>query len=251
MNWWLIGGLVVLYIVIAKFADIVAGVANARYQQGRHEDAFQIFQKAEKVGKISLSNRMTYGYVALRLGNLREARRILTLCRDMTPRDSAGRKHVRNLLALVSWKEGDLQEAIEILEDIMASDFKNTQIYQNLGIFYNLAGEKEKALAFAKEGYEYNADDLIICDNLADAYAGMGEWEKAEEVYLDLMKKEPHFPEAYYGYGKTLIALGKVDEGKKYLEESLTKPFSYLSIRTKDEIIDLCKSYGIDTTQYE
>ena len=251
MNWWLIGGLVVLYILIARLADIVAGVANARYQQGRHEDALRIFQKAEKLGKLSLNNRMNSGYVALRLGNLKEARRILTICSGMTPRDSAPRKHVRNLLALVSWKEGDLEEAIEILEDIIDSGFYNTQIYQNLGIFYNLGDDKEKALAFAKEGYEYNGDDLIICDNLADAYAGVGDLEKSAEVYQALLEKEPHFPEAYYGYGKTLIAQGKLDEGKKYLEQSLTKTFSYLSIRSKKEIIELCKSYGVDTTQYE
>ncbi len=251
MRFWPIFVLILLYFLIARRGDVVAGVANARYRQGMYPKALRIFRTAEKIGKLSLENRMTYGYVCLRCGDLSEARRILQLCSNDTPRDSANRKQIRNLLALVSWKEGNLEEAIEILEDIIESGFKNTLIYQNLGIFYNLAEDKEKALAFAQEAYGYNADDPIICDNLADAYAGVGDWEKSAEVYKALVETEPRFPEAYYGYGKTLIALGKQEEGRDFLEKSLTKPFSYLSVRPKEEILELCKSYGIDTTQYE
>ncbi len=143
------------------------------------------------------------------------------------------------------WKQGNLADAIEEMEEIVADGYKNTQIYQNLGILYNLSNDLEKALAFNKEAYEYNSDDHIIIDNLADCYAIRGEYEQAAEIYENLMKEEPEprFPEAYYGYGKVLIALGKREEGVAMIEKSLTKPFSFLSIRPKEEIEALLDEY--------
>ncbi len=46
---------------------------------------------------------------------------------------------------------------------------------------YNLSGDYEKALAFNKEAYDYNSDDNIIVDNLADTYSLMGEYKEAEK----------------------------------------------------------------------
>ena len=60
-------------------------------------------------------------------------------------------------------------------------------------------------------------------------------------MYDELLSRdpEPRFPEAYYGYGRVLIELDRYDEGIKLIEKSLTKPFSFLSIRTKEEVEQL------------
>ena len=61
-----------------------------------------------------------------------------------------------------------------------------------------------------------------------------------------MLKKDPppHFPEAYYGYGKTLLKLGRKEEGLEKIRESLDKSFSYLSICSKEEIEDLYRQNG-------
>ena len=99
---------------------------------------------------------------------------------------------------------------------------------------YNLAGEYEKALEFNLEAYDYNSDDNIIVDNLAESYALTGDLKKAAEVYEELLSRdpEPRFPEAYYGYGEVLIKLGEREKGLELIEKSLTKPFSFLSIKS-------------------
>ncbi|MBE5040214.1 tetratricopeptide repeat protein [Ructibacterium gallinarum] len=243
---WRIILIITLIFLVIKRADLVAAVGRVKYGKRQFPEAMKIFKIADKIGNLNISNKITLGYVCLRCGALEEARKNLRLCLSLTKRDSADRNQVKNLLALVSWKEGNLSDAIEELEEVIASGYKNTVIYQNLGILYNLSGDKEKALAFNKEGYEYNSDDHIICDNLADAYAINGEYEKAAEIYAALMEQDPppRFPEAYYGYGKVLIALGRKEEGVAMIEKSLTKPFSYLSICPREEIEELCRSYG-------
>ena len=129
----------------------------------QYPQAMRIYKIADKIGNLSLGNKLTLGYVCLRCGCLEEARKHLMLCSTLTKRGSADRNQVNNILALVSWKEGNLDDAIEILEDVMDSGYQTTVVYQNLGIFYNLKDDAKKALSFNLAAYDYNSDDPIIC----------------------------------------------------------------------------------------
>jgi len=129
-----------------------------------------------------------------------------------------------------------------MLEEVI-SKFKNTSIYQDLGLLYTLKGDKEKALSFNKEAYDFNSDDHVIMDNLAEAYALCGEVEKSEEIYKDLLGKEPRFAEAYWGYGELLIKKGEKEKGLELMRKSLEKRITFLSILQKEEIEELIKKY--------
>ncbi len=242
---WRIVVIVVLIFLAVQRANLVALYAKKKYRNGAYEAAKKWLCIADKVGNLNINNKLLLGYTCLRCGHLDEARMHLNLAMTLLPRDSAERNRVKNLLALVSWKEGNLNDAIEMLKEVIASGYKSTPIYQNLGIFYNLSEDTEQALQVNLEAYDYNQDDAVICDNLADAYARCGDYEKAAQIYKELMARDekPSFPEAYYGYGKVLIALGRKEEGVALIGESLDKPFSYLSICSKEEIEALYHSY--------
>ncbi len=234
-----------LIFLVVKRANIVAGFAKVNYAKGDYEKALKIFKVASVVGNLSVPNKTIYAYIQLRSGLLEEAQTTIRGTLPYTKQRSAERYQLKNLLALTLWKQGNLSDAIEEMEEIVADNYKPTQIYQNLGIYYNLSGDVEKAISFNQEAYEYNSDDYIICDNLADAYARSGNYEKSSEIYADLVSRdpEPQFPEAYYGYGNVLIALGEREKGIEMIEKSLTKPFSYLSIRPKEEIEAMLREY--------
>lgn len=240
--------LIFLVIIIVKRASIVALFAKYKYSKGDYYGALKIFNVADKVGNLGVGDKILYGYNCLRCGELEKAKKAFDIAYMITKPETADRFRVRSLQALLAWKQDDLETAIEYLEEVYSADFKNTNLYQNLGIMYNLSGDYEKALEFNKEAYEYNSDDNIIVDNLADTYSLMGNYEEAEKVYVDLVNRdpEPRFPEAFYGYGEVLIKLGKRDEGIEMIEKSLTKPFSFLSLRPKEEIEAMLESYKND-----
>lgn len=242
---WRIILIVVLIFLVVQRANLVAAFAKFKYARGRYQEAMRIFLVADKIGNMNLNNKVLLGYVCLRCGEVAEAKKALTMAAAMARPKTANCYKVKSLLALVYWKEEDLELAIETLEEIVEDGFVNTSIYQNLGVLYNLKGDLEKAEKFNVKAYEYNKDDAIICDNLADTYAQMQEYGKAEEIYEDLMHRDPppRFPEAYYGYGKVLIALGKKEEGVKKIEEALEKPFSALSIHTKEEVEEMLRKF--------
>lgn len=238
MDLWRIILCAVLIVIVVKRANIVAFFAKIKYNKRDYEGALKIFKIADRVGNLNVVNKELYGYVLLRCGYVPEAMVQLRGLLPLTARGSAQRNQLKNLIALALWKSGSLDEATEELEEVFESGYKNTQIYQNLGILYNLGENKEKAKRFNEEAYDYNKDDNIIADNLADCYAICGEYDKAAEVYEELINRdpEPRFPEAYYGYGQVLIKLGNSERGIGLIEKSLTKPFSFLSIKTKEEV---------------
>ncbi len=230
-------------IVIVKRAAIVALFAKYKYSKGDYYGALKIFNIADKIGNLGVGDKTLYGYNCLRCGELERARKAFDVAYMITKPESADRHRVRMLQALLAWKEDDIETAVEFLEEVYESGFRNTNLYQNLGIMYNLVSNYDKALEFNKEAYNYNEDDDIIVDNLADTYSLRGEYEEAEKIYEDLMQRDPRFPEAYYGYGEVLINLGKKQEGIEMIEKSLKKPFSFLSIRPREEIEDMLQKY--------
>ena len=174
MDLWRIILCAVLIVLVVKRANIVAFFAKIKYNKRDYEGALKIFKIADRVGNLNVANKELYGYVLLRCGHVPEAMVQLRGLLPLTARGSAQRNQLKNLIALALWKSGSLDEATEELEEVFESGYKNTQIYQNLGILYNLGENKEKAKRFNEEAYDYNKDDNIIADNLADCYAIFG-----------------------------------------------------------------------------
>lgn len=237
--------LVLLVIIIFKRAGIVALFAKQKYAKGDYDGALKIFNIADKVGNLGVGDKILYGYNCLRCGQLAAAKKVFSDAYMLTKPKTADRYRIMSLQALVAWKDNDLELAVDKLEEIYNADYKNTIIYQNLGIMYNLTGDYEKALKFNQEAYDYNSDDNIIADNLADTYSLMGELDEAAKIYEELLSRdpEPRFPEAYYGYGEVLIKLGQKERGIELIEKSLTKPFSFLSLRPKEDIEKMLEQY--------
>ena len=225
---------ILIALVIIRRAELVAFFARMKFQRGDLEGALRLHGIANRIGKLRDASLMYYGYLLLRDGQLELARDILTrasLCAKKPPM----KKRIKAMLAIAEWKSGDLDTAIEMTEEAMV-DFKTTNLYQNLGLMYVLKGDARRALDFNKEAFEYNSDDMIIMDNLAEAYALYGDTEKASELYEKLLLKEPHFPEPYYGYGQLLVKKGEKERGLELIEKSLEKKFTFLSVLQKDEV---------------
>lgn len=230
--------------VIFKRGEIVAAWAKVKFQCGEVDKALKTFKKADKIGTLKPESLYFYGYLLLRTGNLSDARTVLTRA-SMNATKPAIKQRVKALLALVEWKEGNLTQAIETLEEVNA-EFKSTMVYQDLGLLYILRGERVRALEYNLEAYDYNSDDLVITDNLAEAYVLCGKDDEAAELYEKLLEKKPHFPEAYYGYGQLLIKRGERERGLSLIRESLDKRFSFLSVKCKAEIEEILEELEKD-----
>jgi tetratricopeptide (TPR) repeat protein len=138
-------------------------------------------------------------------------------------------------LAHAIWKKGDLKDAIRRVEAVFETE-KITLVYATLGFFYIESGDLKKALAFNQEAYAYNSANAEICDNLAECWLSLKEYQKALELCEGIakMKIVPIFPEWRYHYGLVLEALDRREEALAQYKLSLAGRFSALSVLTPE-----------------
>lgn len=223
---------VVLYFLLPYIFMIIG---NKKYNEGSKEDSLIWYEKVYKLRQSSVKLKLTYTYVLIRLGQLDKAEQILEEFKklDLTILDKAS---VTFNLSLVFWKSDRLPEAIKLLQDMYNDGFKSGLLYENLGFYYILSGDLEKALSFNLEAYTYSNTDITILDNLAYNYYCMNKYEEALEHYNMLISKSPPFASAYYYYGLTLEALERKEEALEILKKGLSCNFSYLSYVKKEQI---------------
>lgn len=227
-------GAYLLFTVYRNFPTLQATKGSRAYNAGNTEMAMKYFQKAVKHPFAKPYIKSSYGYVLLREGNLEEAERYLLEAESSKMKDPRFRYNNILNMAILEWKKGNLPKAIEIVEGIQ-EEYRNSIMYEILGYLYIAEGDFEKALAFNKEAYEYNREDKVIVDNLAQSYFFLGQEDKAEALYresIDYIK----FPEAHYYYGQILHKKGDYLGAHEAYRTALRLKMSFLSIITKEDI---------------
>ena len=242
-----ISALVLIYLIIKNRSNIIASAARYRYGMGNTESALKMYRFAEKFGKLKFEHRVMRAYLTLKEGDIEEANKLFNLIGmdRLTPEQRAKLKESH---ALVMWKMGEVQDAIEMLE-FVHKNYVSTTTYGSLGYMYAYSGDLEKALKYNLEAYEYNSSDAIIADNLAYTYLRLKDFENAEEYYNELFALDPKFPEGYFEYGKYLVSKGKKEEGLELVRKALGCRFSFLSMITRRDILDYLERNGEDISK--
>ncbi len=215
--------------------------ARVQMNTGNEEKGLELLAKLMEKKKVNIDMKVFYAFYLMKNGDFKKARlvfdNLIFPFEEQIKKSSKDTKvQVKQNYALLLWKEGKLEEAIKITEEII-KDYKNTVVYGNLGYFYVLS-KSEKALEFNLEAYDFASDDAVILDNLGFSYYLAGDLEKAEEMYekIHSAKNTPSFPEAYYNYGLVALKKGDKEKAKELFEEALLQKFSYLSDLDKETV---------------
>ncbi len=220
---------------------------QAEYAKGNLDNAARQFEKAVRLKKANIEMKVNYGFILLKTGKLDEAEKVLQECVSQG-RSEDEKNLAKSNLALVFWRRGRLQEAVSMLEEVIVK-YKTTAIYGSLGYLLIEMGDLEKALKFNLEAMEYNPENAIILDNLAHLYHLRGEMDRAGEMFEKLMAKDPHFPEAWYDYGRYLEDSGRGAEAAEKYEKALTCTFSFNSTISREQVQNRLKA--LDTGKEE
>lgn len=215
------------------FTKLYEIIGKLKYSRGDIEGGLKWLEKASH-GRKSFRTKVLYAYLLLKEGRLEKAERLFEELLNMKLSFDEEMLTKSNY-ALVLWKKGDIDAAIEMLEEVN-KQYKNSINYGSLGFLYIVKGDMEKALAFNMEAYEYNSANTVILDNLGQTYFLRKEYDQAKEIYEKLISLNPAFPEAYYNYGLVLLAQDCVQMALETMKKSLNYKFSFLSTVTKAEV---------------
>lgn len=223
-----------VYMIYSRIGYIYAVIGRIIYGKGDIESALKWFNKSYRSGKATPNAIVSYAYLLIKSGETEEPEEILDklLGRKLNLAEEMGAK---SNLALIQWKKGELDKAIDTLTEVYEK-YRNTTVYETLGYFLIAKGDLNKALEFNTEAYEYNGTDNVIMDNLGQNLYLMEDYEKSAEIYEKLIQKSPAFPEPYYYYGNVLSIKNDNEKALEIMKKALNYKFSGLSTIKKEDV---------------
>ncbi len=216
-SFWL--GLVVFllfcaFIIYRSYTNICIAIAMRNQAKGEMDKCFAWFERARKHG-MSVTQRVNYAYYLMRDGRLEQSQEIYSRLLSYRLKQE-DKNYAKSNYAILKWKQGDIDGAIEELEEIFPY-YRTTNVYGTLGYMYILKGDLEKAKAFNDEAYEYNNENTIILDNMVQLYHKLGQEEEAERYADELKAQNPTFAEGFYDIALVKFAQKKYEEAAEAL----------------------------------
>ena len=225
--------------------------AHQAFRRGNETATLAAFAKAESAGRLSADSTASYGYLAVKNGRTEEGfkllDRALTLGRRGKSLKLSDRRLLQTYFALVLWKQGRLDDAVALLEELLAQGYRTSTLYGNLGFLLVVQRNLERAEAVCLEAAEWDPEGKVILDNLASVYLEQERWPEAAEIYERLLALEPRFPEAWHGGGWASLKTGDAAAAQRRWQRALELPFHSLTTVERSAVEKALKELDLES----
>lgn len=226
---------------------LIANMHAARafaLQTSRKDDAARpLYERAYREGTNNSAALAAYSLMLLKDGEFQKALDVATAARKVATKPKAI-FHARGNRGLAYWKMGKIDEALRIYERLFAESQSGT-VYGTLGFLYIAKGDRtgdyEQALDFNRKAVEYDDEDAVVLDNLAQTLMRTGEWEEAEEYFRKALSHRRDQFDSLACLAKCLMRRGELDEARDVLSRALERPFSHLNTFARSEAEEMMR----------
>ena len=201
---------------------------------------------AEKQAKIvekyqyrNLQAKIILANVAFMKGFNEKSKLILNSLGKLQKMSVSAKTEVLNLLAGVSLRQGKDQESINLLKQSLKINPRYPSSHMNLGLVYLKHQEYRLAIVHFKSILKLLPGNDIAQLHLGICYAGTGNYEKAEDLYDLVLKKNPDQHTLYFN--RAVLEYRRKDYRKsiEYLRDYIDRaPSKYLAKKAAMEIIN-------------
>ncbi|MCE5344381.1 MAG: hypothetical protein LLF96_12470 [Eubacteriales bacterium] len=225
-------------------ANLKARSAAKKMTQGDTSAARKLYEEAIASGLDDPRYLLSYTVLLIRDGEYAKAREILVKHQNNPYLSGDSKKQLFVNYAACVYKMGEMDKAIAVLEGHHAKEHSGL-IYETLGYLYVEAGDAQKALAYNEEAMQYDDEDPITLDNLAQTYYRLlNDREKAKIYFQKALAIKPGQIDTLYFLAQYDLEAGDRSAAKEKLETALKGRFSPLNFATKDNVNTLLKSIG-------
>lgn len=218
------------------FGNAAGHKALIEHNKGNLEKAAKQYEEAFAKGADKASIFLGYALLLSRLGEWEKAVEYLRKAEKARDVTADQKQQVVLHYAVLQSKLGNLARGIELLRQLFQKN-KTGLLYQALGYMLIETGDADEALAFNLEAYDYDDEDAITVDNLAQTYYRLlGDKETAKKYFDKAYELKSDGIDTLYFLALYDIDAGNKDAAREKLEKALEGRRSALNYATKERI---------------
>ncbi len=213
--------------------------ALAKHQKGDIEGAIKDYENMYANGVYLSAYLLPYSVVLLRTGgeeNYLKVKEILKRAEKASDLTPDRKQQLFANYAVAQFKLGETDKAVNLLE---AAHRKAPcgLIYQTLGYLYIELGDKEKAMSYNLEALDYDDEDSIVLDNVAQTYYRLMDDKETAKTYFDkaIALKDNQIDTLYF-LSRYDLEKGDNAAALEKLETAVEGRFSPLNFVSKDTV---------------
>lgn len=211
-------------------------------EQGRTEDALQIYVDILSREPEDIETLLMTGRICVCLEKNEDARVFYERALEIEPWNNDAAKLLEDLnsepsvnpasrsetdtpsysKAQALANNGQTDEAIAVLENLVASEPGNAPAHNDLGVLFLQRGQSEEALEHYEIASRLAPENTIFKKNLADYYwVKMGRFEEALKAYVAILEIAPEDIETLLSIGDLCMAMEQFDDALVFFERVL------------------------------
>lgn len=149
----------------------------------------------------------------------------------------------KNSISMALYILGDLEGAIDALQNMREKGEVDTNLYTNLSSYLLESDLVEEAEEVLRESEEHVHETPALLDNKGWVLLKQHRYEEADELYQNLINDLlPRFPEAYVHAAMAKEAQGEYEAAEELYQRALTKEFYRSAGYSKKEVEQRLKS---------
>lgn len=205
------------------------------HSRGKLEKAEELYEKGFQKGMKKPNYLLSYGVLMLTGGQFEKSRDLFSEVLINIPAKENYKIMAKINISLAYWKLGDIDVAIEMLEEVHLKH-RSGKVYGTLGYLLTQKGDLEESLKYNLEAVDYDDEDPVVLDNLAQTYYKMGLIEEAKEYFEKAEEQKDNQAVTLYHLGIIYAGEGHVELAKEKLNKALTCNLTPLSAVTYEDI---------------
>lgn len=234
---------------MSKFsANMKAGRALALHSARKEDKARELYAQAYDEGTTNVSALAAYGLMLLREFQDEKAIEVLKKATKEQLKPNQWLIVYQNL-GIAYWLSGNLDRALRLFERI----YERNQSANVRGTYGCLLIEKAKqtgdfaaARQFCEGACEYDDEDAVIIDNMAQIELQTGNAEKAEALFERALQFKDDQFDSLCALAKLRIEQGREDDARQLLTKALQKKPSRFNTIPRGDAVRLAASIGLD-----
>lgn len=159
-------------------AEVYYNIGYIKTSQGKYGEAIAAFRKATQLDRLFAKAYEAMGRAYQKLGQKKEAEKALQKAAD------------------IYMTKEKMQDAEEILNEIMEINPDTVNVYNSLGVLYRKKGDYLTALKHYQKALKIHPNTPHICYNMGRLHLDLNDPGKAKAFFADALKLDPGFKEA-------------------------------------------------------